>query len=130
MITIKQYPPDPYWWTIDERGVCVSGFAFKTIERAREWVRKSYPGKQYEEPVVSIDGNIWNTPFEALDCCVRAHHALSYDGRIRTVGELMQASDEELLVIRNLGKKTLREIRESVARFIESHDSAADVVRS
>jgi DNA-directed RNA polymerase alpha subunit len=51
------------------------------------------------------------TPVDSVDLTVRGANCLA-NGKYRTIGEVMRATDEDLLSVKNLGKKTLREIRE------------------
>ena len=56
-----------------------------------------------------------DTPIEELAISIRAVNCLKYGSEIRTAGQLAAASDAELLAIGNLGRKTLRELREVLA---------------
>lgn len=55
-----------------------------------------------------------NMPIEELELSVRAYNCLKRAG-INTVGELCSMSDEELMKIRNLGKKCIEEIKQKLA---------------
>lgn len=52
-------------------------------------------------------------PIEELDLGVRAFNSLKRDG-IHTIGELINKSEEEIIRIRNLGTKSLEEIKEKL----------------
>lgn len=54
-----------------------------------------------------------NKPVEELDLSVRAYHCLKI-AQIDTVGELANMSEEEMMKVRNLGRKSLKEIREKL----------------
>lgn len=55
-----------------------------------------------------------NMPIEALDLSIRCINCLAA-ARIKTVGELLRTSDEELLRFRNFGRKSLTEIKTALA---------------
>ena len=53
------------------------------------------------------------TPIEELDLSVRAFNCLKAN-EIQTVGQLLQKKEEELLALRNFGRKSLDEIKEKL----------------
>ncbi|PSR21416.1 MAG: DNA-directed RNA polymerase subunit alpha [Sulfobacillus acidophilus] len=53
-------------------------------------------------------------PIEELDLSVRSFNCLKRAG-INTVGELTAKSDEDMMKVRNLGKKSLEEVKEKLA---------------
>ena len=55
-----------------------------------------------------------NTPIEDLDLTVRSYNCLKRAG-ITTVDELTQRSEDDMLRIRNLGKKSFKEIKDKLA---------------
>lgn len=59
----------------------------------------------------TIKGN--NMPIEDLDLTVRSYNCLKRAG-IATVDELTQRTEDEMLRIRNLGKKSFKEIKEKL----------------
>ena len=54
-----------------------------------------------------------DTPIEELDLSVRAFNCLKAN-EIQTVGQLLQKKEEELLALRNFGRKSLDEIKEKL----------------
>jgi DNA-directed RNA polymerase subunit alpha len=50
---------------------------------------------------------------EDLDLSVRSYNCLKRAG-IQTVDELTQRSEEEMMRVRNLGKKSLKEVKEKL----------------
>lgn len=63
-----------------------------------------------------IPQSVYETPIEDLDLSVRAYNCLKRAGIIR-VGEIIERlrrGDEEMLVIRNFGQKSLDELKESM----------------
>ena len=53
---------------------------------------------------------------DALELSVRSYHCLQ-DMGIQTLGQLTGVTEKQLLRTRNLGKKSLKEIKEHLARF-------------
>ncbi len=58
-------------------------------------------------------GSLMSTPIEELDLSVRAFNCLKAN-EIQTVGQLLQKREEELLALRNFGRKSLDEIKEKL----------------
>ena len=56
---------------------------------------------------------LMDTPIEELDLSVRAFNCLKAN-EIQTVGQLLQKREEELLALRNFGRKSLDEIKEEL----------------
>jgi len=56
---------------------------------------------------------LMDTPIEELDLSVRAFNCLKAN-EIQTVGQLLQKREEELLALRNFGRKSLDEIEEKL----------------
>ncbi|HKW71317.1 MAG TPA: DNA-directed RNA polymerase subunit alpha, partial [Candidatus Dormibacteraeota bacterium] len=59
----------------------------------------------------SSGNRLMDTPIEELDLSVRAFNCLKAN-EIQTVGQLLQKREEELLALRNFGRKSLDEIKE------------------
>ena len=53
---------------------------------------------------------------EELDLSVRSYNCLKRAG-IQTVLELTQRSEEDMMKVRNLGKKSLKEVKEKLMAF-------------
>ncbi|MBI4059968.1 MAG: DNA-directed RNA polymerase subunit alpha [Elusimicrobia bacterium] len=74
-------------------------------------------GSASESGAVSIAGldpklrEILNQPIEMIELSSRASNCLKV-ARIRTIGELVGKRDEELLAVKNFGKKSLDEIKD------------------
>lgn len=64
---------------------------------------------------VALPPEQYNTPLEELGLSVRAYNSLKRHG-FRVVGQLLEKREEELLAIRNFGKKSYDEVRQ---RLIE-----------
>ncbi|HEV2035489.1 MAG TPA: DNA-directed RNA polymerase subunit alpha [Candidatus Dormibacteraeota bacterium] len=61
----------------------------------------------------SGQSKVADTPIEELDLSVRAFNCLKAN-EIQTVGQLLQKREEELLALRNFGRKSLDEIKEKL----------------
>jgi DNA-directed RNA polymerase subunit alpha len=68
------------------------------------------PGSDGE---ASPKNKLMDTPIEELDLSVRAFNCLKAN-EIQTVGQLLQKKEEELLALRNFGRKSLDEIKEKL----------------
>ena len=66
------------------------------------------------EPDVSPTGKNLDMTIEELDLSVRAFNCLKRAG-INTVGELVEKSVEDMMKVRNLGKKSLEEVGQKLA---------------
>ncbi len=55
-------------------------------------------------------------PIEELDLSVRSFNCLKRAG-INTVGQLIEKTDEEMIKVRNLGKKSLEEVKQKLANL-------------
>jgi DNA-directed RNA polymerase subunit alpha len=67
------------------------------------------------EDLKGIQG-ILNTPVEELELSVRSSNCLK-NGNIRTIGELIGRSEDELSKVRNFGKKSLSEIKDKLKEW-------------
>ena len=61
----------------------------------------------------SSQSRLMDTPIEELDLSVRAFNCLKAN-EIQTVGQLLQKREDELLALRNFGRKSLDEIKEKL----------------
>jgi len=52
-------------------------------------------------------------PIEDLDLSVRSYNCLKRAG-INTLGELIEKSEEDMMRVRNLGKKSLKEVKQKL----------------
>jgi DNA-directed RNA polymerase subunit alpha len=66
-----------------------------------------------EEPK-DREARIKDMPIEELDLSVRSFNCLKRAG-INTVAELVQKTDEDMMKVRNLGKKSLEEVKQKLA---------------
>lgn len=70
------------------------------------------------EPVKEPDGQV--TPISVLDLPARAHNALARS-HIETVGQLARMSDEDLFKVKNLGAKSIGQIRPRLVAYLDLH---------
>jgi DNA-directed RNA polymerase subunit alpha len=61
-------------------------------------------------------GKLYAMPIEELDLSVRPYNCLKRAG-INTVGDLMQRSEEEIVSVKNFGRKSLDEVREKLTNL-------------
>ncbi|MCD6545172.1 MAG: DNA-directed RNA polymerase subunit alpha [Candidatus Heimdallarchaeaceae archaeon] len=69
--------------------------------------------EEYEETDEKIDEEIFLKPIEELELSVRSLNCLKRD-KIETIGDLLSRTEDELLRIRNFGKKSLDEVKEKL----------------
>ncbi len=83
---------------------------FKVIENLNEFIKEREFIKQTVAPVQNkkLDMKI-----EDLDLSVRSYNCLKR-ANINTVGELTQKTEEEMMKVRNLGRKSLKEVIEKL----------------
>lgn len=68
---------------------------------------------QEDEPVEAAKSSL-ATPIDDLDLSVRSNNCLRRAG-INTVEELVQKSEEDMMKVRNLGRKSLEEVKKKLA---------------
>lgn len=73
-------------------------------------------GSLMEENVHEINSKTVNMSIEDLDLTVRSYNCLKRAG-ISTVEELTQKTEDEMSHVRNLGKKSLKEVKEKLAEL-------------
>ncbi len=64
----------------------------------------------------NLENPLWNKSVKELELSIRSENCL-FRGGIHTIGDLVSRRKEDLLKIRNLGKISLREIEEKMAKF-------------
>jgi DNA-directed RNA polymerase subunit alpha len=67
-----------------------------------------------KETVVEEKDKFENMPIEELELSVRSYNCLKRAG-IQTVLELTQKTEDEMMKVRNLGKKSLKEVKDVLA---------------
>lgn len=61
-------------------------------------------------------GKLYSMPVEELDLSVRPYNCLKRAG-INTVGDLMQRTEEEIVSVKNFGRKSLDEVKEKLTQL-------------
>jgi len=69
------------------------------------------PGEQVLGGVAQLPPNMLDMPIEELDLPMRAYNSLKRNNIVK-VGQLLQLKDDDLLRMRNFGKKSLDEMKE------------------
>jgi len=64
--------------------------------------------------IAALPPNMLDMPIEELDLPMRAYNSLKRNNIVK-VGQLLQLKDDELLRMRNFGKKSLDEMKERLA---------------
>ena len=87
------------------------------------------PPTHLEKPALlaaAVSPKLYETPIEDLDLSVRAYNCLKRAGIIK-VGQILEMTEEDLLAVRNFGRKSLLELRERLAAkgFISPADAQA-----
>ena len=67
-----------------------------------------------KEEVIVQENKFENMPIEELDLSVRSYNCLKR-AMISTVAELTMKTEEEMMKVRNLGKKSLKEVKDKLA---------------
>ncbi len=67
-----------------------------------------------QEEEVVVEDKLDNMPIEELDLSVRSNNCLKR-ANILTISELTQKTEEEMMKVKNLGRKSLKEIKEKLA---------------
>ena len=73
----------------------------------------SVPGVDFNEPEDDKKEKVLEMTIEELDLSVRAYNCLKRAG-INTVAELVQRNQEDMMKVRNLGKKSLEEVEQKL----------------
>ena len=70
----------------------------------------------------------YNTPIEDLNLSVRAYNCLKRSG-LMTVGQVLEKSEDELLSLRNFGRKSYDELKDRLIElgFLEASDDTGEV---
>ena len=71
------------------------------------------PGIDFNEPENDQKEKVLEMTIEELDLSVRAYNCLKRAG-INTVAELVQRNQEDMMKVRNLGKKSLEEVEQKL----------------
>ena len=80
---------------------------FVELEKAVEEIN------MLKEEVVVVENKFDSMPIEDLELSVRSYNCLKRAG-ITTVAELTQKTEDEMMKVRNLGKKSLKEVKEKL----------------
>lgn len=64
-------------------------------------------------PIGSLPPDRYNTPIEELNLSVRAYNCLKRSG-LMTVGQVLEKSEDELLALRNFGRKSYDELKDKL----------------
>jgi DNA-directed RNA polymerase subunit alpha len=85
---------------------------FTDLDRYDQWTETPTP--ESGAPEVSLAHGMENFPIEELELGVRSYNCLKRVG-IETIGDLVSKSEGELAAIPNFGKKSIEEVKETLA---------------
>jgi DNA-directed RNA polymerase subunit alpha len=89
---------------------------FTDLERIEGFGESAGGSDGLSEPAgVSLAGGMENFPIEELELGVRSYNCLKRVG-IETIGDLVTKSESELAAIPNFGKKSIEEVKETLAQ--------------
>ncbi|MCD6097804.1 DNA-directed RNA polymerase subunit alpha [bacterium] len=72
--------------------------------------------EEEEDPNIIRMRKLFETPVEELELSVRSSNCLKA-ANIRTLGDLVQKTEQEMIRYKNFGKKSLQELTETLAKF-------------
>jgi len=101
----------------------------REFSRFAEIGRRPLPGA--EDAPAMVSANLLDAPIEELDLPMRAYNSLKRNN-ITKIGQLLALGDDELLRMRNFGKKSLDEMKERLALrgFIAPESTSGSVDES
>lgn len=90
---------------------------FNELAQAREEVQEQEPvAVAAEIPVRGVSADVFLKSIDDLELSVRAHNCLASAG-IKRVLDLVNLTEEQALKIKNFGRKSLREVEESLKSY-------------
>ncbi len=99
-----------------EHFLTVTEIPFNEISQAEDLEVKGIVGTDYKSPTKGLPVELFLKPIEELEFSVRAHNCLINAG-IRRVIDLINLTEEDILKIKNFGRKSLREVKEILKAF-------------
>lgn len=123
----KQLYNDKWNEVIEERTqTCIE----EAIEDAEKMVKIINNNPELKEDIIANEMNLTDIPIEELDPSVRAYNCLKRAG-INTLDDLTRKTENELMHIRNLGRKCTDELKEKLAKcglsLAESPTNSEDI---
>ncbi|TAK36318.1 MAG: DNA-directed RNA polymerase subunit alpha [Chloroflexota bacterium] len=73
------------------------------------------PGARQTLGTTAISPKVYDTPIEELDLSVRTYNCLKRSG-ITKVGQILEMDEQDLLGVRNFGRKSLEELQEKLSQ--------------
>jgi DNA-directed RNA polymerase subunit alpha len=99
-----------------EHFLAVEEIPFNEISKEREEKTEKVGLTDIEGPTKGLPVDLFLKPIDELEFSVRAHNCLVGAG-IKRVIDLVNLTDEDLLKIKNFGRKSLREVKEIIGAF-------------
>ncbi len=89
---------------------------FAMLTELLNGIHDETPTTTRQETVATPQRRIEDTPIEELDLSARAYNCLRRSG-LNTVGDLISKTESEMMKVRNLGKKSLEEVKKKLAEM-------------
>lgn len=89
---------------------------FNELSKSGDAVDEEKEGISFEGPTKGLPVDLFLKPIDELEFSVRAHNCLIGSG-IKRVIDLVNLSEEDVLKIKNFGRKSLREVKEILSAF-------------
>ena len=106
-----------YRWTLDEIEHRAESIAVeKIMEFKRAWAEEHNDEPVTEEKTVDSGDGLLSQPIEWLDLSVRSYNCLKR-ANIDTVHDLTERTADSMIYVRNLGRKSLDEIRKKLNQY-------------
>lgn len=99
-----------------EHFLVVTEIPFNEISRVEEEETRKSQTLDLKSPTKGLPVELFLKPIEELEFSVRAHNCLINAG-IRRVIDLVNLTEEDVLKIKNFGRKSLREVKEILRAF-------------
>jgi len=99
-----------------EHFLLVSEIPFNEISKMEDEQSKKEKGADVEGPTKGLPVELFLKPIEELEFSVRAHNCLIGAG-IKRVIDLVNLTEDDILKIKNFGRKSLREVKEILNAF-------------
>ena len=116
------HPKDAIYYAVSvlrtqfEHFLAVPEIPFNEISKISATEAGTTPEVDIKGPTKGLPVELFLKPIDELEFSVRAHNCLVSSG-IRRVIDLVNLTDEEILKIKNFGRKSLREVKEILKAF-------------
>lgn len=116
MIALSQTETPAGFISLEDHRRALEAAIVKAYEQGYTRAILNVRGAVASVEVVSTESPLLAQGIEVLDLSVRAYNILHRE-RVRTLGELIRKREAEIADFRNMGKKSLDEIKERLASY-------------